>query len=56
MAKRLNIAMELMELGFELKRQKLTRENPDLKPEEITRMLQEWINSSNEAAYSSPSE
>jgi hypothetical protein len=44
-AKGLLMALELMELGIELVRQRFIRENPDASPEMVRKHVNEWLNS-----------
>jgi hypothetical protein len=38
-------ALELMELGIALTRQRIARENPGISPEELTAKTNEWLSS-----------
>ncbi len=38
-------ALDLMELGIELKKQRIIRESPDFSPERVLEEVQKWISS-----------
>jgi hypothetical protein len=38
-------ALDLMELGIELKKQSILRDRPDLSPEKVLEEVQRWISS-----------
>jgi hypothetical protein len=40
---KLALALEMMAAGFRLRRAKLEREHPDASPDEIERMLTDWL-------------
>jgi hypothetical protein len=52
-AKGLLMALELMELGIELVRQRFIRENPDASPEVVRKHVNKWLNTPRSAGLDS---